>query len=233
MENRKPTLMLLTNTEDVPIPDDIRQRAASPSVCHMRAFEDTIYDFTLRWTVNDARVALHALQGGMGTLHMRILSNGLDQRLLMLLQTVPATSKAYPLLLAVQVFAYLVIRVTEVRCIVVERLVERLMDAVRPLLNCTTIPDDEHKCGIIWCYWVGLVATVPHSENWEWFNQRLQFLVPKAGIVDAAQFKTVMQRMLWDDVRCERALADHGALFLWKTSHQQIANAPMLDAACG
>lgn len=224
MTDTKPKMMLLTNIDDVAIPECATRLAELPSVAHLRVFEESPCDTTIRNTFTSVRQAMYATKFNLSCDNLRIVCNSVDHSLAMLMQNIPRESASYPLLLAVQLFMALVVRETELRCVLVSTLVPRLLENLKPRMTCGALPKQEMWCGLTWCLWIGVVTTVPHSEEWEWFYQRLVYLTPKVGILDQMQFKTVMQRFLWDDFRCETALQQHGPSFLWQTNQQPVIN---------
>lgn len=224
MTDTKPTMMLLTNVNEVAIPTCATRLAEVPSVSHLRVFEEAPSDTTIRYTFTSVRQAMYASRFNLSVKDMRVVCNSIDHRLLMLVQTIPRDDIVSPLLIAVQLFMALIVRETEMRCVMVESIVPRLKASLEPFMTCATLPKQEYWCGLTWCLWIGVVTTIPHTEKWEWFYQRLTYLVQKVGILDCVQFKTVMQRFLWDDFRCETAFKNHGPTFLWQARQEATAH---------
>lgn len=210
--NSKPTMPLLVDTDSSFLPASVLRDAETPSLSHLRVFEETPHDTKIRFAIAAVRQGYYASRSEAPVSDMRIACNVADHGLTTLVQDVPRTSLAHPLLIAAQIFSILVCRSTDVACPLVGSLRPRLVQSLQERMG-RMLENREYWSGLTWCLWMGLVSTAPRSRESQYFSRQLAELIPKLRFGDSEQFKLVMQRFLWDDVRCDMTLQRYKTTF--------------------
>lgn len=221
MTGKKPTVPLLTLTGSFPFPAQVLEDAGQPSVSHLRFFEETRDDTLIRFTFTCVRQAFYSSRSkDIGARDMRVICNSADHQLATLVQDIDRTSPALPLLITAQIFMSIFVRSGEVNCVLPKAISERLRQCFQLRME-RMLRISEHWYGLTWCMWIGLVASPRGSDLWVYFHENMLFLTRKIQFPDAAHFKTVMQRFLWDDYRCDAALKAYESTFFGQENQEK------------
>ncbi|KAI9171612.1 hypothetical protein HJFPF1_01098 [Paramyrothecium foliicola] len=204
----RPLLPLIYPLESISLPPKVLLLAAEPSLSHLRVFESTQDDSSVRYSFSLLRQAYYGLKAGaLPVQDLRVLINGTDYHLAHVLAGDNLTAHGRALLTAAQHFMYHVIRETDPECHIPALLLQRLFKQLIPLVDqIKSVP--EMWQGLFWCFSIGAAVSPTSGDVCTFFSTNLWNMIRVMTIQDLSGFEEVVKRFLWDQSLSQRLLAN-------------------------